>query len=919
MGTFVWKVRDPLGKGPAHPDEARRLAARLGLHPVMGQILLARGLRQAGDALEFLRRGGRPPDPWRLSGVPEAAWRIWRAVRRGETIVVYGDYDADGQTSTAILVRALRRLGARVQSFIPHRLSLGYGLHAEVLLEMAREGVGLVVAVDCGLTAAAAVRRARQEGLDVVVVDHHEPPSRLPPAAAIVAAHRLKGWPGVSQMSAAGLAYHTARAVLELGGAEEPQGELVQLAAIGTVADVVSLTGENRRLVAEGLQALRRGPLPGLAALGQVAGLDLQGVEAHHVAFVLAPRLNAAGRVDDASAGLQLLLASHPEEARLLAERLEQANRLRQRAEQAVLEAAAEQVALRLARSDSPVAVAVGELWHPGVIGIVASRLAERFGRPAVVISLDEEEARGSARSVPGVDIYRLLEQCAHLLARFGGHPMAAGFSLERRQVEAFVAALEEAAARQLPEIPPPALELDGWVGLDQVDGLLVRQLGLLEPYGEGNPRPVLATGGLELVEARAVGAEGRHLRLVVRDPASGLERVAVAFGRAESWGRELEQQGRRARLDLAFSPRFGRFGEVELHLAGLRPAEPQPLPVILSGPAWPPAPAPARVGGRAAAVACQDGAAPTGRRAGGPAPLAVQDRRGLSEEGTAALGGWLREELNRHPMPGGPVLVGVRSFQRALSVAFELWEHGLAEAFPVAWGDRHTLRGAGAGQLFDRAVLLVTWDPEVLAAQESAPAPTVVLWDLPDDGPRWAQASARAGAARVVLAYGPSSVQALRRDRLGALPDLEALRAVYRLITAHAALSGARLGETAQLARALAVLDEGGPPLPREGLETALCIFEEVGLASRLPDGGWLWRGAPAGLKLDLTRSRRYNEVVGERAYWVDYLRRAWELDSGDLWRHWLNGGGPGEPSESDAGFESPHPGDPGLSAARG
>ena len=919
MGKSVWKVRDPQGRGPAHPDDVRRFAARLGLHPVMGQILLARGLCEEGDALEFLRRGGRPPDPWRLSGVPEAAWRIWRAVRRGETVVVYGDYDADGQTSTAILVRALRRLGARVHSFIPHRLSLGYGLHAEVLLEMARDGVGLVVAVDCGLTAAAAVRRARREGLDVVVVDHHEPPSRLPPAAAIVAAHRLKGWPGISQMSAAGLAYHTARAVLELGGAGEPEGELVQLAAVGTVADVVSLTGENRRMVSEGLKALRHSPLPGLAALGRVAGLDLQRVDTHHVAFVLAPRLNAAGRVDDASAGLQLLLASHPEEAQALAERLEQANRLRQRAEQAVLEEAAEQVASRLARADSPVAVAVGELWHPGVIGIVASRLVERFGRPAVVISLDGEEARGSARSLPGVDIYRILEECVHLLSRFGGHPMAAGFSLERRHLEAFVAALEAAAARHLPQIPLPTLELDGWVCLADVDGLLVRQLALLEPYGEGNPRPLLAAAGLELADVRAVGADGRHLRLVVRDPASGLERVAVAFGRAETWGRELGLQGPRSRLDVAFSPRLGRFGDVELHLADLRPAEPQPpVPIRFT-----PALRPGTPCGPGRAVPCREAAAaPDGQVAGRiqpQVPVPVRDRRGLSEGGAAALARWLREELTAGPVPGGRVVVGVRSFERALAVAFELWEQGLAEAFPVAWGDRHTVRRSGAGQLFERAVLLVSWDPEVLAAGESAPGPTVVLWDLPDNGPRWAWAGVRARAACVVLAYGPSSVQALREQRLGALPDLEALRAFYRLLSAHAALAGDRLGETAQLARALAVLDEAGAGLPMEGLETALAIFEELGLAARLPDGGWLWKRAPAGLKLDLARSRRYNEVIGERAYWVDYLRRAWELDGGQLWRHWLNGGGPGEPVESDPGFESPHPGGPGFSPARG
>ncbi|HEY8486329.1 MAG TPA: single-stranded-DNA-specific exonuclease RecJ, partial [Limnochordales bacterium] len=677
-----WQAR----AGDVSPEVVRReglrLGARLGLHPLLGQVLWSRNLRDPAQALSFLRSDS-VPDPWRLEGIPQAAWRIWRAVRRGERVVVYGDYDADGQTAAAIMVRLLRRLGAQVEFFIPHRLSLGYGLHEEVLLEMARAGVKLVVAVDCGLSAAQAVQEAARAGLEVVVIDHHEPPEKLPEAAAVVAAHQLKGWPAVDQMSAAGLAFHTARALLDLAGLGSPlHEELVQLAAVGTVADVVALVGENRRLVRLGLEALRRNPLPGLQALASAASLDLSAVESRHVAFVLAPRLNAAGRVDDAVVGLRLLLSEDPHEARQLAARLDQANRARQRTEQEVLEQAAEQVARRLAACDDPVAVAVGEGWHPGVIGIVASRLVERFGRPAVVVSLEDDQARGSARSVEGVDIHRLLSRCRPLLSRFGGHPMAAGFSLPRQRVHAFVEALLDAASRQLPALPAPRLFIDGWAQTADLGELLGRQLPLLEPYGEANPRPVLACLGVQVVEARAVGAEGQHLRLVLREPVSGEQRPAVAFDAAQRWGDGgwLREEGRL--WDVAFHVRVGPFNPCELQVVDLRPSCRDARAVVrlrgLREDDWAAAAQPAAAGV----------AEPTGARGatGSPAaacPPSVQDLRGLAEQGVEALGRWLEQA---GPPPGTAVWVAVGDEGEGLRLAWEWWQSGLARQWPVAW-----------------------------------------------------------------------------------------------------------------------------------------------------------------------------------------------------------------------------------------
>ncbi len=865
---------------PDRPD-AQVLAARLGLHPLMGRMLVNRGLDDLPAALEFLRPGPAP-DPWQMRGVREAAWRIWQAVRRREPVVVYGDYDADGLCSTAILLRALRRLGAVVHPFIPHRLSLGYGLHREVLLEMAERGIRLVVAVDCGLTAVSAVQQAKRRGLDVVVVDHHEPARRLPPAAAIVAAHRLTAWPGGPQMSAAGLAYHTARALLELGGASGEDPELLQLAAAGTIADVVSLIGENRRLVREGLAALRAAPLPGFAALGQVAGLDLASADTYHVAFVLAPRLNAAGRVDDALVGLELLLAGSVEQAMEAARRLEAANRLRQSTEAAVLEQAMGAARQSVQARDPPVLVVVGEGWHPGVIGVVAARLVSAFFRPAVVVSVEGDQARGSARSVAGVDIYEALSECAHLFSRFGGHPMAAGFSLERDAVAGLAGLLEAAVARRFRGPFVPVVRLDGWVRLGELHDDLASQLGLLEPHGEGNPRPVLAAAGLELMELRTVGADGRHLRLSVREPSSGAERGAVAFGKAEAWAADLSRLVGQGRIDVAFIPQKGRFGGLELQVVDVRPAA--EVGAVTLGVSFG-----LRTPSTGASRVVRVGAPPAGSR-----ELAVVDVRGLADGGAQALAGWLQEHAARVPPSAFSVVVAVRGPHRAVELSAALAWSRPDGALRSAWGDRELLAAptAGSATLFEESWVLVSWDPWVLSACRHS-ARTVVFWELPDLPQAWAQAAHGAAVREVVLAYGSAPAGGAGRPERGKTGlGVEELRRIYRWLAAHVRLAGPRLPPATQLASALAMLDpEVGMPEPQE-LEAALRIFEELGVAEGEPGGaGWRWKGVAAGTKLDLTRSPLYNEVTRERAYWGQYVRRAVELPARQVWLDWVQG----------------------------
>lgn len=870
-----------------HPDAAaaRRIASRLGLHPVVGQILLNRGLADPEAAREFLSPGRPASLPWRLPGVKAAAWRMLQAVRRQEPVVVYGDYDADGQTSTAILIRALRRLGARVRPFIPHRLSQGYGLHQEVLVEMADRGVRLVVAVDCGLTALEAVREAGRRGLDVVVVDHHEPGPRLPAAAAVVAAHRMGSLPGGEAMAAAGLAYHTARSLLAFAGRldGEEDEELVQLAAVGTVADVVSLTGENRRLVREGLRGIRTRPLPGLEALARRAGVAPQEIDPFHIAFILAPRLNAAGRVDDPGVGLALLLAATPEEAREPAERLEAANRARQEVERRILEAALREAERQVDAEDPPVLVVAGEGWHPGVIGVVASRLVERFARPAVVVALEGEQARGSARSVPEVNLYEAMAECGPLFDRFGGHPMAAGFSMAARDVPALRERLVQAVAARWRGPFVGRLELDAWVRLSDVTAELVEQLALLEPHGEGNPRPVLAAAELALVEARPVGADGRHLRLVVREPETGAEAGIIAFGRAEEWKALVEQAAAgRHRLDVAFVPGRGRFGEVEIRAVALRPAAGEApaveweRPVALTlGPV---------AGGRPRPAALE----------GGGVAAAVEDRRGAADR--TPDGVW-EEWLGMGSGATGPgapgsaalTVVAVRDPASALRLCTAAWRAASGAAGRVAWAGPDDEPPGAPGLLGDGAGVLVTWAPEVVERLR-APA-DLWLWQLPLEPWRWARLALGGPVRRLVLAYGQEDRRRLEEGWLAQLPDVEALRHLYRLMTAQASVAGPRLpGDPAELAAALGVLDpRWRPRLSAHLVAHALAIFEELGLVARVGPGhrtGWLWKGAKAGVKLDLTQSARYNELIEARRLWQAALEGAFSEAAAVWWR---------------------------------
>ena len=510
---------------PCPPEMVERLRAQLGVGEVLAQILVRRGLGEPADARAFLA-AREHHEPSEFNGIDEAVELLARHVRAGKRITVHGDYDADGVCATAVLVRALRRLDADVDSYIPDRAE-GYGLSAATVRALAARGTALIVTVDCAIGAADEVALARDLGLDVIVTDHHAaaPGARLPDAPIVHPA--LCGYPFPSLCGTA-VAYKLAQALESEWGAD-PAGRRGDhdLVAIATIADVVPLVGENRALVRYGLRALARTAKPGLRALMAGLSIDAPRVDERDVAFRIAPRLNAAGRLFRADAALELLLCEERGRALQIAQELDRANHERREIEAVVYREAAAQLS---AAGDAPAYVLAGEGWHAGVIGIVASRLAERSGRPVLLVALEEGRGRGSGRSVPGVDLLAALHDCAELMERYGGHAGAAGLELDAANIpalaEAFAAAVRSVAGADAPPVERVDAVLDvADIGLD-----LAEELAALAPFGAANPAPCLLVKDATFVDVQEMG-EGRHARFTVAG-ARGRAR-AVSFGSA--------------------------------------------------------------------------------------------------------------------------------------------------------------------------------------------------------------------------------------------------------------------------------------------------------------------------------------------------------------------------------------------------
>jgi single-stranded-DNA-specific exonuclease len=511
------------------------LSKKLGISPLMAQLLINRGIYTVAAAREFLDVSlERLHPPGLLRGMARAVEITAGAIEHGEKILVYGDYDVDGVTGTALLVHVLRRLGAAVDYYIPHRIDEGYGLHAPVLHRARESGVGLVITVDCGISAAAEVEESyRHGGPEVIITDHHEPPPVLPPAGAVINPKQAECRYPFKELAGVGVAFKLVQALLEKVGKPFGWEEYLDLVCLGTVADIVPLHGENRILVRHGLPHLARSPRPGLQALCQVAGVKEDAFSAWDVGFILAPRLNAAGRLGDAGLAVELLLSDDPAAALDTAVLLNKENQERQKLENAVLSEALGMLEGEPGLADREVLVLASEHWHPGVIGIVASRLVDRFYKPVLLIACAEGRGKGSARSIEGFHLYQALEHCSGLLDGFGGHAMAAGFALPAAHIDCFRDRINDYAAKRLACLDKtPTLELDALVSLQNITYDLIKEIEQLAPHGHGNPGPVFGLERAKLVNCRGVGKNNAHLKMLLADRKVSVDGIGFNLGR---------------------------------------------------------------------------------------------------------------------------------------------------------------------------------------------------------------------------------------------------------------------------------------------------------------------------------------------------------------------------------------------------
>lgn len=519
-----WIVSDPI---PADIDPL------LSSYPsFFRQVLYARGITDETAAHSFLLGEADQADPYQLTGMEQAVARLEQALDGSEPIVVYGDYDVDGVTATALLTQVLQRYGAEVTSYIPHRFDEGYGLNIEAIENLVQQGAKLVVTVDCGIRSPREAERARELGVDLIVTDHHHPSEEIPAATAVICPKQPGDEYPDKNLSGVGLAYKIARA-LEI---KRPQDQVhaddwIDLVAIGTVADVVPLTGENRALVRRGLNRLRMIARPGLAALCGVARVDLNRVSAGDIGFMIGPRLNAAGRLDTALDSLRLLMSEDYMQAGMLAQQLDDQNRKRQEMTQTILNEAVRHVD---EYGSEDILFAFSPEFNSGIIGLAASRLVDVNYRPAIVGFDDEQNGvtRASCRSIPEFHITRALDQCKDLLVRHGGHAMAAGFTVENRNRAELVERLKEIAADQLKEQDlKPVVHIDHEIPLCDLRPDFLPYLDMLQPTGQENPEAVFASRGLRVTKASTVGAEGKHLRLTVTDSKITYDAIAFRMG----------------------------------------------------------------------------------------------------------------------------------------------------------------------------------------------------------------------------------------------------------------------------------------------------------------------------------------------------------------------------------------------------
>jgi single-stranded-DNA-specific exonuclease len=548
MRSLIWQPR------PCEDERIDGLVRVLGVSPVTARLLCIRGLGSPDAARAFLNPSlADLHDPFLLADMRPAVDRILRAIAAKERIAIHGDYDVDGVTSTVILRRALELLGAEVTHFIPERLRDGYGLQPAAVDRLHAEGARLVISVDCGIRAVEAAGRARALGIDLIVTDHHEPEAELPPALAVINPKRHDCAYPDKNLAGVGVALKVVQALCQQTGRTAWLPAFVKVAAIGTLADVVPLSGENRIIAKLGLELLSKGPHKvGLRALLDGCGLSGKSLDSYHIGFVLAPRVNAAGRMSTPDIAARLLLAADETmatEARELAEQLNAENQRRQEEEAGIVTAARRIVETDLEIGSRTVLVVAGEGWHRGVIGIVASKLVDAFHRPAIVLSIDNGVAHGSCRSIPSFNMLAALESCADVMIKFGGHKQAAGLTIPADRIRELRARVNDYADERLgPDDLRPRLWIDGALTFRGIDEQVVSELSSLAPFGAGNPCPVFRTSRVEVVDGPRRIKE-RHLKMAFRQDGRILRGIAWRAREREDFVAENRQA-----LDLAFS-----------------------------------------------------------------------------------------------------------------------------------------------------------------------------------------------------------------------------------------------------------------------------------------------------------------------------------------------------------------------------
>lgn len=575
-----------------NPEYIRYISKAASISPAFVQILINRGIKTQQEINDFLNPGiSNLSEPFELSGVKTAVERIKHAIKRNEGVLIHGDYDADGLTATAIMVHALRMLGLDVHYFIPNRITHGYGFNP-VSIKIAKElGATLIITVDCGITSFEAASCARQEGIDVIITDHHEPliadSSKpiahshelrtmnnelnflLPDAIAVINPKLTPHASRLTVLSGAGIAFKIAQALSTIHDSRFTIHDFLDLAALGTIADVVPLTGENRSIVKEGIRLIQEGQRKGIKALKSVAGLDNRELRAELLSFTIIPRINAAGRIEDSNDVVRLLLSDTEEEVLRLSSWLDRLNSERQKIEEDVYQEARARLnnsGQWTVNTERPSAIVLSDQgWHQGVVGIVASRLAEEFYRPTFIFSVKDGIAKGSARSIPSFEINRGLAECIEILMSFGGHKQAAGIRLKAETLPIFEKTIQQIIRNTLSEDDfIPCLEIDADITLSEVNYSLIKEIAMLEPLGYGNEEPLLGARGLAVVNPRTVG--NNHLKMRLKQGPHSID--AIGFDMGEE---NIPQV-----VDAVFSPTINEYNGnsyLQLNLKALRPS----------------------------------------------------------------------------------------------------------------------------------------------------------------------------------------------------------------------------------------------------------------------------------------------------------------------------------------------------------